>query len=191
MRTKWVTSAGTRPVAETEEAAPAAPSLAWQRDVPESLRSLDGLARPDYADLFTARANGVSEQAAEEWARAALEGAPDHLRLAAVLAQRLLLGLRLGPLRSPNYILGWKIAERGNDWVRIEATSWMMAASLVFKVDEVGLSVATFVRYDRRLAAVIWPPISIVHRKVGLAMMRHALRTPRRAIAKSSAASGD
>jgi hypothetical protein len=69
-----------------------------------------------------------------------LEGAPDHLRFAAVLTQRLLLGLRLGPLRSPHHILGWKIAERGNDWVRIEATSWMMAASLVFKVDEVGLS---------------------------------------------------
>ena len=58
------------------------------------------------------------------------------------------------------------------------------AASLVFKVDEVGLSVATFVRYDRRLAAFIWPPLSTVHRKVGLAMIRHALRAPRQAIAK-------
>jgi hypothetical protein len=180
VKTRSAAAAGSKP----EEAIAVVPSLAWQRDVPESIRSLDSLASPDYADLFTARANGVSEQTAEEWARAALEGAPDHLRLAALLAQRLLLGLRLGPLSSPNYILGWKITERGNDWVRIEAASWMMAASLVFKVDEVGLSVATFVRYDRRLAAFIWPPLSTVHRKVGLAMIRHALRAPRQAIAK-------
>src|SRR5439155_15414315 len=33
------------------------PPVAWQRDVPESIRSLRGLARPDYLDLFTAKTN--------------------------------------------------------------------------------------------------------------------------------------
>jgi len=154
----------------------AVPPVAWQRDVPESIRSLVGLTSPDYVDLFTARTNEASEKSAEDWARVALEEAPDHLRLAVVLAQRLVLGLRLGPRRSPDYILGWKIADRGDSWVRTEAASWMMTASLVFKVDEAELSVATSVRYDRRMAALVWPPISIVHRKVGLALMRRAQR---------------
>jgi hypothetical protein len=152
------------------------PLVAWQRDVPESIRSLGGLANPDYLDLFTATTNEASEKPAVDWARVVLEGAPYYIRPGVFVAQRLLLGLRLGPRRSPDYIIGWKIADRGEGWVRIEAASWMMTASLVFKVDEVGLSMAAFFRYDRRMAALVWPPISIAHRKVGLALMRRALR---------------
>jgi hypothetical protein len=152
------------------------PPVAWQRDVPESIRSLSGLANPDYLDLFTATTNGASERPVEDWARAVLEGGPGYLRLGVFVAQRFLLGLRLGPRRSPDYILGWKIADRGDSWVRIEAASWMMTASLVFKVDETRLSMATFVRYDRRLASLVWPPGSILHRKLGLAVMDRAVR---------------
>jgi hypothetical protein len=152
-------------------------NLTWQRDVPESIRSLGGLADPDYVDLFTATTNEASEKPVEDWARIALERVmPGYLRLGVFVAQRLLLGLRLGPRRSPDYIAGWKIADRGDSWVRIEAASWMMTASLVFKIDEARLSLATFLRYDRRMAALVWPPISIAHRKVGLALMRRALR---------------
>jgi hypothetical protein len=152
------------------------PPVAWQRDIPESIGSLGGLANPDYLDLFTATTNEASVKTAEDWARAVLEGGPYYLRLGVFVAQRLLLGLRLGPRRSPDYIHGWKIAARGDSWVRIEALSWMMTASLVFKVDEVRLSMAAFFRYDRRMAALVWPPIAIAHRKVGRALMRRALR---------------
>jgi hypothetical protein len=154
------------------------PPVAWQRDVPESMRPLGGLANPDYLDLFTATTDEASERPAEDWARIVLERVmPGYLRLGVFVAQRLLLGLRLGPRRSPDYIAGWKIADRGDSWVRIEAASWMMTASLVFKVDEAQLSWASFARYDRRVAALVWPPGSIVHRKVGLALMRRAVRT--------------
>jgi len=153
-----------------------APPLGWQPDVPESMRSLGALAKPDYLDLFTATTNAASGKSAEDWARVVLEGAPDHLRIAVILAQRLLLGLRLGPRRSPDYVLGWKIVDRGDSWVRIETASWMMTVSLVFKVDEARLSMGTFVRYDRRMAALVWPPGSIIHCKLGRALMRRALR---------------
>ena len=154
------------------------PPLAWQRDVPESMRSRSGLANPDYLDLFTATTDEAAEKTAEDWARTVLEGAPYYIRVGVfVVAWRLFLGLRLGPRRSPDYINGWKIAARGEDWVRIEAASWMMTASLVFKVDEARLSLVSFFRYDRRIAALVWPPISIAHRKVGLVLMRRAART--------------
>src|SRR5207247_446134 len=118
------------------------PAVTWQRDVPEPIRSLGGLANPDYLDLFTATTNEESVRTAEDWARAVLEEVPYHSRLAVFVAQRVLLGLRLGPRRSPDYIHRWKIAARGEDWVRIEAASWMMSAALVFKVDEGQLSLA-------------------------------------------------
>jgi hypothetical protein len=151
------------------------PPVAWQRSVPEPIRSLGGLADPDYRDVFTATADEASEKPAEDWARMVLERVmPSYIRLGVFVAQRLLLGLRLGPRRSSDYIAGWKIAARGEGWVRLEAASWMMTASLVFKVDEARLSLATFFRYDRRIAALVWPPISIAHRKVGLTLMRRA-----------------
>jgi hypothetical protein len=151
------------------------PPVAWQRDVPEPIRSLGGLADPDYRDVFTATADEASEKPAEDWARTALERVmPGYVRVGVFVAQRLLLGLRLGPRRSSDYIAGWKIADRGDSWIRIEAASWMMTASMVLNVDEARLSLATFFHYDRRIAALVWPPISIAHRKVGLTLMRRA-----------------
>jgi hypothetical protein len=153
------------------------PPVAWQREVPESMCSLAGLANADYVDLFTATTNEASAKSAEGWARAVLERAPYYTRLGIFgVAWRLLLGLRLGPRRSPDYIAGWKIAARGDSWVRIEAASWMATAALVFKVDETRLSWASFARYERRVMALVWPAGSIVHRKVGVALMRRALR---------------
>jgi hypothetical protein len=151
--------------------------VAWQRDVPQSLRPLGGLADPDYADVLTATTEQASERPAEAWARSVLEGVmPGYLRLGVFVAHRLLLGLRLGPRRSPDYIAGWEIAARGDSWVRVEVASWMTTASMVFKVDETRLALATFFRYDRRVAALVWPPIAIAHRKVGLILMRRAVR---------------
>jgi hypothetical protein len=150
--------------------------VAWQRDVPESIRSLGGLANPDYQDLFTATTNEVAEKSAEDWARAVLDRAPYYIRLGVFhVGWRLFLGMRLGPRRSPNYIAGLKIAARGADWVRLEAASWMMTVALVFKADEARLSWASFARYDRRVAALVFSPGSIVHRKAGFVLMRRAL----------------
>src|SRR5436309_3302617 len=136
------------------------PRVAWQRDVPESIRSLGGLANPDYLDVFTATTDEAPEKPAEEWARTVLErGMPGFIRLGVFVAQRLLLGLRLEPRQSPDYIAGWKIGARGDSWVRIEAASWMMTAFMGFKVEEARVFLATFFRYDRRMAALVWPPI--------------------------------
>ena len=82
---------------------------------------------------------------------------------------------------SPDHLLGWKIAERGeNDrgerWIRIEAASWFLTGHVLMHVDQRKASFASFIRYDRRLAAFVWPPVSLIHRQVALALMRSALR---------------
>jgi hypothetical protein len=141
-------------------------------NIPDAISSLDTLASPDYVDLFTATTSGATDRSAEEWARVALEetptgrSAPDLWRL---------LGLRLGPTPSPDYVQGWRIADRGGDWIRIEATSWFMTAHAVVQVDDRHVSIALFVRYDRPIAALIWPPVSVMHRRAVPVMLRQAL----------------
>ena len=154
------------------------PAVRWQREVPEAIRSLDTLTSPDYADLFTAAASQATDWPAEQWARAVFEGAPAPMRLLIPFVHRVVLGLRLESRPSPDHLLGWRIAHREDSWVRMETGSWFMTPHLVLKVDEGRLSVATFIRYDRRLAALVWPPVSILHRRVGLVLLRHVLRAP-------------
>jgi hypothetical protein len=143
-------------------------------NIPDAIRSLDTLTRPDYVDLFTATTSGATAKSAEEWARLALEDTPIG-RSAPMLWQ--LLGLRLGPSPSPEYVQGWKIADRGDDWIRIEAASWFMTAHAVVQVDEERVSIALFLRYDQRIAALLWPPVSVMHRRAVPIMLRQALKT--------------
>jgi len=139
-------------------------------NVPDAIRCLSSLASPDYVDLFTAVTSGAADKSAEQWARAALEDTPTG-RSAPSLWR--LLGLRLGPT-SPDYVQGWKIADRGDDWIRIEATSWFMTAHAVVQVDDGQVSLALFIRYDQPIAAVIWPPVSVMHRRAVPVMLREA-----------------
>jgi hypothetical protein len=147
----------------------------WQRNVPDAIRSHDTLVNPDYTDFFTATASKPTDKSPEEWVHAVFESAPAIVRLVVPFAQRLVLGLRLERGSSPDHPLGWKIADRGDGWVRMEAASWFMTAHIVSQVDEGRGSLATFVRYDRRIAAFVWPPVSILHRWVGLLLMRRAV----------------
>ena len=142
-------------------------------DIPDAIRRLNTLANPDYADVFTAVTGGAAGRSAEGWARAALEGTPTG-RSAPFLWR--LLGLRLGPTPSPDHVQGWRILDRGDDWITLEATSGLMTAHAVVKVDDGQVSVALFVRYDQPVAAVIWPPVSVMHRRAVPVMLRQALR---------------
>jgi hypothetical protein len=48
-----------------------------------------------------------------------------------------------------------------------------MTAQIVVQVDDDQLSVATFIGYDRPIAALVWPPVSIVHRHAMPGLLRH------------------
>jgi hypothetical protein len=120
----------------------------------------------------------------EEWARAAVEAAG----LGGQVVWRVLCGLRLAWRPSPDYVGGWKIADRGDSWIRLEAASWFMTAHLVLEVDDRHLSVATFIRYDRPMAALVWPPLSAAHRFLMPGLLRHTVRAMRIAVKGGSEA---
>lgn len=149
------------------------PIVVRHRDIPEEIRSLAGMAGPDYIDLFTVAASAAKERSPEEWARAVIEGVP---RAGQVIVWQTLLGLRLDPRPGPDRAAGWELAKRGDTWIRAEARSWFMTAHCLFHVEEAVVSFATFVRYDRPFAALLWPPVSVVHRRVVPDLLRAAVR---------------
>jgi hypothetical protein len=148
----------------------------WQREVPQAISSLDTFAAPDYADIVTAPVGETPSKTPEQWARATVKGVPRVLLVLVPLIQRAILGLRLELRSSPDHILGWKIADRGERWVRLEASSWLLTGHVLVHIGDEQLYFATFLRYNHRLAKLVWPPVSLIHRQVALTLARSAIR---------------
>jgi hypothetical protein len=151
-------------------------TVVQQPYVPEAIRSLSTLSSPDYVDLFTVTTDGAAGGSPEQWARAGVENAAG---LAGQFVWRVLCGLHLERRPSPDYVGGWKIADRGDSWIRLEAASWFMTAHIVVQVDDGQLSVATFIRYDRLMATLVWPPLSAGHRLLMPGLLRQTVRAMR------------
>lgn len=144
-------------------------TVVQQHDVPEAIRRVSGMARPDYVDLFTVTASKAAETPPEEWARAAIE---DTAGLGGQFVWRVFCGLRLHSRPAQERLGGWKLGDRGDRWLRLEADSWFMTAHLVVMVDDEQVSVATFIHYDRPMGALIWPALAVVHRALMPGLLR-------------------
>ena len=143
--------------------------------VPGESRELTALERMDYADCFAVD-GGVSDRSPEGWAHAILE---DTAGILGQLVWRGPVGLRLR--RGPTRIAGWTVTGSGDDWIRVQAQGVVLTAELVIRADAGHASVATFIRYDRAIAAATWPPVAVAHR-IGLpVLLRRAAGSSRSA----------
>jgi hypothetical protein len=133
-------------------------------------RALSSLRRIDYADRFTADSTATAATP-EQWARAMFGDVPNAGER---LIWRGILGLRLLPGPSPSTVAGWRIDGRGDDWIRLATASWYLSANLVVRVADGQVALATFLGYDRWLGAVVWPPLSAVHRFLAPGVLRKA-----------------
>jgi hypothetical protein len=134
--------------------------------------ALSTFAEPDHVDLFTVAAPGATDHSPEEWARAVLEQAPVSQRNARRFWRQ--LGLRLGPPDSPEHVQGWKIAARGDDWLRIETASWYLTAQAVVLVEPAQVSLSLSLRFDRPPASLVWALASGPHQRAVPVMLRQA-----------------
>jgi hypothetical protein len=125
----------------------------------------------DYADLFSLPAR--VDATAEQCARAMFGDVPDA---AERLIWRGLLGMRLGRGRSATTVAGWCIGAHGENWIRLEARSWFLTGNLVIRVTTDQISLATLVRYDRVLGRLIWPALSVLHRRMTPGLLRDAAK---------------
>ena len=107
-----------------------------------------GGAHFDYADCFEMSADTPEERSMESLARAALQGGPLALRVAILVAHRLVLRFRLGPLSSADHVLGWRIVTSAPDHVVLEADGPLMRGVLVGRKTGPRVTVLrTFVMY--------------------------------------------
>jgi hypothetical protein len=149
-------------------------SFVGVHDVPEAVRSLTTLADTDYVDLFTITTPTARDWSPEAWLRAALEEAPLSHRNARALWR--LMGLRLGPQGSPDHVQGWKIAARGDNWVRLETASWYLTAQAVGLVDDQHVSISLSLHYDRPIAKLVWAFVSPRHQRAVPIMLHQAVK---------------
>jgi hypothetical protein len=148
-------------------------SVIQQRSIPEAIRSLSGMDGPDYIDVFTVTTNGAADVTPEQWCRTALEDVAGHR---GQFIWRGVLGLRLKSRPSTERVAGWKIAARGEDWIRLEASSWSLTAHLVTRLADGQLFAGTFIRYDHPIAPLIWAPLSAVHRRLMPGLLARTVR---------------
>ncbi len=125
----------------------------------------DPLGGSDYAAAFAVARRPEDVRSAEQWARAALEGAPAALRTFVAAGWRYGLGFRLGPRASAAHVLGWKIASDAPDVIVLELHSALVTARKVVRVHPARVVMTTFVRYEHPAGRVLWPAVTPVHHR--------------------------
>ncbi|MFJ3921544.1 DUF2867 domain-containing protein [Streptomyces sp. NPDC090022] len=146
--------------------------------IPPSVLALGSVPVIDYADLFTLATDATATP--ERWARAMFGDVPTPGER---LIWRGLLGMHLRRGPSPDTVAGWRIAGRGEDWIRLEAASWFLAGNLLISTPPGRVSLATFLHYRRPFGRVWWPPLAALHRSLAPGLLRDtdtALRAARR-----------
>jgi hypothetical protein len=131
-------------------------SVRWDSAVPEELRRLSTLPKPDYADFVTAVTTSAPRRSPEEWVVAFHRGAPEWVRRLA---------------RAPDDIAGLVVGS-GDGWALFEEVEPSMTTQYVCLVEGERVSLAFFIRYERRSAAFVWPLMSQIHRRVAVSILR-------------------
>jgi hypothetical protein len=121
---------------------------------------------PDYRDRFEVAIPRTDSRTAEQWLRAVFEDAPRSVRWFLLLGWRGVLGLQLGPRPSPDHILGWRIASRQSEEVRLELDSALMKAQLTLHLSSSTAVWSTNVSYMRPLARPLWAAVGVIHRRM-------------------------
>ena len=140
-------------------------------EVRGSVRGIGCLPGIDYADRFTLATD--VEATPEQWARAMFGDVPN---VGERFIWRGLLGLRLSRGRSPATVAGWRIGGRGEGWIRLETASSSLGANLIVQTAEGRVSLTTCLHLGRRRDAIVWHPLSAVHRRLVPRVLRDAER---------------
>lgn len=127
------------------------------------IREVARLGAADYAWACTLTDLTGRSGTPEEWARAVFEGASAPLRAFLLTGWRLGLGLRLGPTRAADHVLGWPIRYTGADRIDLTADSAVVATENIVMVDDAAVTWVTFVRYRNPVGRLLWLAAAPIH----------------------------
>ncbi|MEY2424332.1 MAG: hypothetical protein QOI95_4399 [Acidimicrobiaceae bacterium] len=137
---------------------------------------LDG-ERCDYADSFEIQLRESDSRSPEQFARCALEEAPQPLRWIIRAAHKHILRLDLGPDASPDHVFGWKILTSRADLLHLEAVSPLLgrAAILGQRVSPARSRITTYLFFAHTTPArALWTLAGPLHRTVAPILLEHA-----------------
>ena len=131
----------------------------------------------DYADAFEVQLLETDSRSPEEFARRALEQAPQLLRGIIRTAHRHILRLDLGPDSSPDHVFGWKIRESNPDRLHLEAVSPLLGRAVLLgqRVSTTRSRVTTYLFFARPAPArALWALVGPLHRTVAPILLERA-----------------
>ncbi len=111
---------------------------------------------------------------AESWARDCFESAPLPLRLFLTVGWRMML-LEGSARSDATHVLGWPIASSSPETAVLQRRSRLgIGATLVFVARPGTTTFASGMRFDNRLARMVWACVAPVHRWAVRSVLRHA-----------------
>lgn len=129
----------------------------------------------DYTDVFEVSLPQSDSRTAEETFRDAVgRGSGGGVVL---WIHRRILRFDLGPISSPNHLIGWTIVRSDDDELVLKARGPLMHGELTLRRQDGRASLTTRVRYCRRLTArTVWAFVGPLHRVVAPRLMQRAAR---------------
>ena len=150
------------------------PPRARNIEVPSEIATREDLASPNFTYACALELETATTHSAEQWARALFGDAPRLLRAFVVAGWIGVLGLRLGPRQSDQYVFGWTVESNSPELIVLGTGSFMLTARLVIRATDKHVTHVTFVRYERGIARVVWPVAAAIHRPVVRFLLRRA-----------------
>lgn len=123
----------------------------------------DETHRADYSWTLQSGSAKSAAPDAERLLRATWEEGPAVLSWSLPLAWKFGLGLRLGPKKSAEHVLGWPITQRTSGQIAVATSSRIMQAQNSLLVDGDVITWTTLVTYNNLLGRLLWVPARIVH----------------------------
>ncbi|OBA63927.1 hypothetical protein A5647_00240 [Mycobacterium sp. 1100029.7] len=127
----------------------------------------------DYTDVFEVPISRGDRRAAEQMFRDALRGGPGGGLV--LWIHRHVLRFRLGPISSPDHVIGWPIVRSGPDELVLTTSGPLMRGELTLRrEDGRRASLTTRVHYRHGGARAVWAVVGPMHRIVAPRLMERA-----------------
>jgi hypothetical protein len=129
----------------------------------EATESSESVGRAGHASAFVVTIAEGDSRSPEQWAGAVFEEAPTAIRSFVRFGWRYVLGLRLSPSSSPDYIAGWTVRDSGPTIINLEVQSWLLTARKEIRVSGDTVRIETDVRYKQNAGRILWTLLIPVH----------------------------